>query len=50
MIIVRTAAAPPPSHGARAPLSSTPRKAAASGATASEGMEVVLGHPPLRAR
>jgi hypothetical protein len=45
MIAVRTTAAPPPSHGARAPLSSAPHRAAASGATAGEGMEVVLGHP-----
>jgi hypothetical protein len=49
MIVVRTAAAPPLSHGARAPLSSAPYKAATSGAAASEGMEVVLGHPPLYA-
>jgi hypothetical protein len=49
MIAVRTAAAPPLSHGARAPLSSVPRRAVASGATVSEGMEVVLGHPPLYA-
>jgi hypothetical protein len=46
MIAVRTVAAPPPSRGARAPLSSTPRRAAASGAATSKGMEVVLGHPP----
>jgi hypothetical protein len=45
MIAVRAAAAPPPSHGARGPLSSAPRKAAASGAATDEGMEVVLGHP-----
>jgi hypothetical protein len=45
MITVRAAVAPPPSRGARAPLSSVPRRAAASGAAASEGMEVVLGHP-----
>jgi hypothetical protein len=44
MIAVRTVAAPPPSRGARAPLSSTPRRAAASGAATSKGMEVVLGH------
>jgi hypothetical protein len=47
MIAVRTVAAPPPSRGAHAPLSSTPRRAAASGAATSKGMEVVLGHPPL---
>jgi hypothetical protein len=47
MIAVHTAAAPPPSHGARAPLSSP---AAASGAAASEGMEVVLRHPPFTRR
>jgi hypothetical protein len=45
MITVRTAAAPPPSCGARAPLSSVPRTAVASGATTGAGMEVVLGHP-----
>jgi hypothetical protein len=45
MIVVRTAAAPPSSHGARAPLSSVPRRAATSGAAAADGMEVVLGHP-----
>jgi hypothetical protein len=45
MITVRAAAAPPPSCGARAPLSSVPHRAAASGAAAGEGMEVVLGHP-----
>jgi hypothetical protein len=45
MIAARMAVAPPPSRGARAPLSSAPRRAAASGAAAGEGMEVVLGHP-----
>jgi hypothetical protein len=50
MIAVCTVAAPPPSHGAHAPLSSAPRRAAASGAAASEGMEVVLGHPPFTRR
>jgi hypothetical protein len=45
MITVCAAVAPPPSHGARAPLLSVPNRAAASGAAASEGMEVVLGHP-----
>jgi hypothetical protein len=40
MITVRTAVAPPPSCGARSPLSSVPRKAATG-----EEMEVVLGHP-----
>jgi hypothetical protein len=45
MITVRAAVAPPPSRGARAPLSSMPRRAAASGATTDEGMEVVLVHP-----
>jgi hypothetical protein len=49
MIAVRTVTAPPPSRGSRAPLSSTPYRATASGTTASEGMEVVLGHPPLYA-
>jgi hypothetical protein len=50
MITVCMAVAPLPSRGARAPLSSAPRRAAASVAAASEGMEVVLGHPPpLRA-
>jgi hypothetical protein len=49
MIAVRMAAAPPPSCGARAPLSSAPHRVAASGAAASEGMEVALGHPPLHA-
>jgi hypothetical protein len=49
MIAVRMATAPPPSRGARAPLSSMPCRATASGATTSEGMEVVLGHPPLYA-
>jgi hypothetical protein len=44
MIAVRTVTAPPPSRSARAPLSSAPRRAAASGAAAGEGMEVVLGH------
>jgi hypothetical protein len=48
MIAVRMAMAPPPSRGARAPLSFAPRRAAASGAAASEGMEVVLVHLPLR--
>jgi hypothetical protein len=45
MIAVRVAVAPPPSRGARAPLSSAPRKAAALRAATGEGMEVVLGHP-----
>jgi hypothetical protein len=45
MIVVRMAAAPPLSRGAHAPLSSVPRRAAASGAAVGEGMEVVLGHP-----
>jgi hypothetical protein len=45
MIAVRVVVAPPPSHGARAPPSSVPRRAAAPGATTGEGMEVVLGHP-----
>jgi hypothetical protein len=45
MIVIRTTVAPPPSRGARAPLSSVPRRAAASGAATGEGMEVVLGHP-----
>jgi hypothetical protein len=43
MIAVHTAAAPPLSHGARAPLSSP---VVALGVAASEGMEVVLGNPP----
>jgi hypothetical protein len=46
MIADRTAAAPPPSRGARAPLSSVPHRATTLGAEASEGMEVVLEHPP----
>jgi hypothetical protein len=45
MITVRTVAAPPPSCGARAPLSSAPRTAAASGAATDAGMEVALGNP-----
>jgi hypothetical protein len=45
MIAVHAAVAPPPSHGAHAPLSSVPRRAAASKATIGKGMEVVLGHP-----
>jgi hypothetical protein len=45
MIAVRAAAAPSPSSGARAPLSSAPSRAATSGAAAGEGMEVVLGLP-----
>jgi hypothetical protein len=45
MIAIRAVAAPPPSHGARAPLSSVPRRATASGAATGQGMEVVLGHP-----
>jgi hypothetical protein len=45
MIAVHVVAAPPPSRGARAPLSSVPHRVAASGAATSEGMEVVLGHP-----
>jgi hypothetical protein len=45
MIAVCAAAVPLPSHGARAPLSSVPRRAAASGAATDDGMEVVLGHP-----
>jgi hypothetical protein len=49
MITVCTMAAPPPSRGARAPPSSAPRRATTSGASASEGMEVVLGHPTLYA-
>jgi hypothetical protein len=44
MITVRTTVAPSPSRGARAPLSSVPRRAAASGAATGEGMEVVLLH------
>jgi hypothetical protein len=44
MITIRTAVAPSPSHVARAPLLLVPRRAAAYGATADEGMEVVLGH------
>jgi hypothetical protein len=49
MTAVRTVVAPPPSRGARAPLSSVLRRATTSGAATSEGMEVVLGHPPLYA-
>jgi hypothetical protein len=45
MIAVRVAVTPPSSRGARTLLLSAPRRAAASGATAGEGMEVVLGHP-----
>jgi hypothetical protein len=45
MITVHAAAAPPPSRGARTPLSSMPRRAAASGAATDEGLEVVLEHP-----
>jgi hypothetical protein len=44
MITIRTAAAPPPSCGARAPFSLAPRTAVTSGATTDVGMEVVLGH------
>jgi hypothetical protein len=44
MIVVRAAVAPPPSHGARAPLSSAPSRAAASGAATSERI------PPLTRR
>jgi hypothetical protein len=43
MITVHAAAAPPPSHSARAPLSLVPCRVAA--ASTGEGMEVVLGHP-----
>jgi hypothetical protein len=45
MIAVRTAVAPLPSRGVRAPISSALHRAADSGAAASEGMEVVMGHP-----
>jgi hypothetical protein len=45
MIAVHMAVAPLPSRGARAPLLSVPRKAAALRAATGEGMEVVLGHP-----
>jgi hypothetical protein len=45
MNVVRVVAAPLPSRGAWAPLSSMSRKAAALGAATGEGMEVVLGHP-----
>jgi hypothetical protein len=45
MVTVRTATAPLPSRGARAPLSSTPRTATTSGTATGKGMEVVLGHP-----
>jgi hypothetical protein len=45
MITVRAAAAPLPSCGARAPLSSEPSRVVASRAATGEGMEVVLGHP-----
>jgi hypothetical protein len=45
MIPVRSTVAPPPSRGARAPLSSVPHRAAALGVAAGGGMEVVLGHP-----
>jgi hypothetical protein len=50
MIVVRAAAAPPPSRGARAPLSSAPHRVVALRVAAGEGMEVVLGHPPLTRR
>jgi hypothetical protein len=50
MITVCTAVAPPPSHGAHAPLSSVPCRAVTSGAAISEGMAVVLGHPPFTRR
>jgi hypothetical protein len=51
MITVRTVVAPPPSRGARAPFSTAPRTAGASGATIGAGMEVVLGAShPLRIR
>jgi hypothetical protein len=39
MIIIRMAVAPSPSRGARAPLSSVPHTAVASGAATGEGME-----------
>jgi hypothetical protein len=45
MIAVRMVVASPAPRGARAPLSSVPRRVAASGAATGEGMEVVLGHP-----
>jgi hypothetical protein len=45
MIAVRVAVTPPSSRGACTLLLSAPRRAAASGAVAGEGMEVVLGHP-----
>jgi hypothetical protein len=45
MIFARTAAAPPPPRGARAPLSSVPRTAVKLGASTGAEMEVVLGHP-----
>jgi hypothetical protein len=50
MITICTVVAPPPSRGARAPLSSVPHKATTSGVAASEGMEVVLGPPPFTRR
>jgi hypothetical protein len=45
MIAVRAVVAPLPSYGARAPLSSAPHRAAASGAATGKGLEVVLWHP-----
>jgi hypothetical protein len=45
MIAVCTTVAPPPSCGARAPFSSVPYTATASGPATDAGMEVVLGHP-----
>jgi hypothetical protein len=45
MITVCTVVAPPPSRGARAPFSSSPRTVVALRAATDAGMEVVLGHP-----
>jgi hypothetical protein len=45
MITICTTVAPPPSRGARAPFSSSPRTAVALRAATDTGMEVVLGHP-----
>jgi hypothetical protein len=45
MIAIRTTVAPPPSRGARAPLSLAPFTVVVSGAATGAGMEVVLGHP-----
>jgi hypothetical protein len=50
MIAVRTAAAPPPSRGARAPLSSVPHKAATSGLPPVREWRWSWGIPPFTRR